>query len=334
MANWLQRQWTRFTFWHLLLLPLSWIFGVLVSARRLLYKSGCIKSYRLNVPVVVVGNINVGGTGKTPLVIWLAEQLKLAGYKPGIISRGYGRSLKQMMQVQASSRPDEVGDEPVLIARRADCPVFVGSDRVLAGHALLKAYPDCNIIISDDGLQHYRLQRDVEIVVFDGAKGFGNGALLPAGPLRESKARLKLADALVSNGQIKSYDDLSGQQCVEMQLQAAQFYNLADEQVRLDAATFANKKIAAVAGIGNPERFFEQLRRQGLEFESFSYSDHHAFQSEDFEKISADIVVMTEKDAVKCRAFAKPDFWVLPVSALISQDLLTIILSKLNLLRK
>lgn len=334
MANWLQNQWERYTFWHLILLPISWIFAFLSAARKLLYKSGYIKSYRLNVPVVVVGNINVGGTGKTPLVIWLAEQLKLAGYAPGVLSRGYGGSSKRVMQVLDSSRPDEVGDEPVLIARRSGCPVFVGSNRVSAGYALLNAYPNCNIIISDDGLQHYRLQRDVEIIVFDGAKGFGNGALLPAGPLRESQARLKLVDALVSNGQVENSGSLAGQEYSMMQLQAAQFYNLVDERLKLDADAFANKKTVAVAGIGNPERFFEELRRKGLDFESFRYSDHYAFRSEDFEKISADIILMTEKDAVKCKAFAKPNFWVLPVYAMMSPDLLPIILNKLNTLGK
>jgi tetraacyldisaccharide 4'-kinase len=334
MANWLQNQWERYTFWHLILLPISWIFAFLSSTRKLLYKLGYIKSYRLNVPVVVVGNINVGGTGKTPLVIWLAEQLKLAGYTPGVISRGYGGSSKRVMQVLDSSRPDEVGDEPVLIARRSGCPVFVGSNRVSAGYALLNAYPNCNIIISDDGLQHYRLQRDVEIIVFDGAKGFGNGALLPAGPLREPQARLKLVDALVSNGQVKNSGNLAGQEYSVMQLQATQFYNLVDECLKLDADAFANKKTVAVAGIGNPERFFEELRRKGLDFESFHYSDHYAFRSEDFEKISADIILMTEKDAVKCKAFAKPNFWVLPVYAMMSPDLLPIILNKLNTLGK
>lgn len=329
MANWFQKQWAGFTFWHVLLIPLSWVFGVITYLRRYLYKNHCLKSYRLSVPVVVVGNINIGGTGKTPLVIWLAEQLKLAGYKPGIISRGYGGDAQTVTQVLPASNPSIVGDEAVLIAIRTSCPVFVSPNRVEAGQVLLKAYPECNVIISDDGLQHYRMQRDVEIVVYDGVKGFGNGALLPAGPLRESKARLKTADAVVSNGK----DDNNKQNnlnSIEMQLEPADFYNLIDNQAKCNVLGFSQQKVLAIAGIGNPERFFEQLRRLGLEFESLAYADHYAFQAKDFENIDADIVVMTEKDAVKCRVFAQSNFWVLPVSAVIKNGLMPVMLNKLN----
>lgn len=333
MANWLQKQWAGFTLWHLLLLPFSWIFGAIVYVRKFFYKKAWLKSFRLSVPVVVVGNINVGGTGKTPLVIWLAEQLKLAGHQPGIISRGYGGDTEHIAQISVSSHPKHVGDEPVLIAMRTSCPVFVGADRVAAGEALLETYPDCTVIISDDGLQHYRLQRDIEVVVFDGAKGFGNGALLPAGPLRESKARLKTVDALVSNGKT-AFGSLAAQKPIEMLLESAAAYNLVNHQLKLDFSTLAHKKIIAIAGIGNPERFFEQLRLLGLDFESRAYSDHYVFQASDFEDIKADVILMTEKDAVKCNSFAMPNFWVLPVNAVIHHDLLMIILDKLNKLRK
>lgn len=333
MANWFQKQWLKFTFWHILLIPLSWVFGIITAVRRRLYKNGWLKSVRLSVPVVIIGNINVGGTGKTPLVIWLAEQLQLAGYKPGIISRGYGGNVKQVTEVTASSNPFEVGDEPVLIATRTSCcPVFVSANRVEAGLALLAAHPTCNIIISDDGLQHYRLQRDVEIVVYDSAKGFGNGALLPAGPLRESINRLKTVDAIVSNGSVVS-NELLLVQPIEMQLESTAFYNALDNRIKSDAQTFLHQKVLAIAGIGNPGRFFNQLRLSGLDFQSRAYSDHHAFNVKDFEGIEADIVVMTEKDAVKCRSFARSNFWVLPVNAVISNDLLVIILNKLNKLR-
>lgn len=329
MAHWFQKQWATFTFWHIILIPLSWFFGIIVFLRKYLYQHGWLKSYRLNVPVIVVGNINIGGTGKTPLVIWLAEQMKLAGYKPGIISRGYGGSAQQVTEVLSDSNAIEAGDEAVLIAARTNCPVFVSADRVSAGQLLLKIYPECNIIISDDGLQHYRMQRDVEIVVYDSVKGFGNGALLPAGPLRESKARLNTVDAIVSNG-ADSRESLKCFNPVAMQLVATDFYNLVDVQKKSSAHAFTQQKILAVAGIGNPQRFFDQLSDLGLQFESRAYADHYIFQAKDFEYTNADVVLMTEKDAVKCRAFAQANFWVLPVSAVVNDGLMSVVLNKLN----
>jgi tetraacyldisaccharide 4'-kinase len=308
-------------------MPLSWLFAVLSFLRRYLYKIHWLKSYRVAVPVIVVGNINVGGTGKTPLVIWLAEQLTLAGYKPGIISRGYGGSAKQVAQVLSSSDPAIVGDEAVLIATRTACPVFVSANRVAAAQNLLASFPECNVIISDDGLQHYRMQRDVEIVVYDAVKGFGNGALLPAGPLRESISRLKTVDAIVCNG--KS-DQSNVFESIEMQLESGPFYNLLAVDQKVDAQAFSEKKVVAIAGIGNPARFFESLKRLGVQFESRAYSDHYPFQAEDFGGIDADIIVMTEKDAVKCRAFAQSNYWVLPVNAVIKNGLMPAILSKIS----
>jgi tetraacyldisaccharide 4'-kinase len=308
-------------------MPLSWLFAVLSFLRRYLYKIHWLKSYRVAVPVIVVGNINVGGTGKTPLVIWLAEQLTLAGYKPGIISRGYGGSAKQVAQVLSSSDPAIVGDEAVLIATRTACPVFVSANRVAAAQNFLASFPECNVIISDDGLQHYRMQRDVEIVVYDAVKGFGNGALLPAGPLRESISRLKTVDAIVCNG--KS-DQSNVFESIEMQLESGPFYNLLAVDQKVDAQAFSEKKVVAIAGIGNPARFFESLKRLGVQFESRAYSDHYPFQAEDFGGIDADIIVMTEKDAVKCRAFAQSNYWVLPVNAVIKNGLMPAILSNIS----
>jgi tetraacyldisaccharide 4'-kinase len=329
MANWFQKQWAAFTLWHILLMPLSWLFGLVVFLRKYFYKHGWFKSYRLNVPVIVVGNINVGGTGKTPLVIWLTEQLKLVGYQPGIISRGYGGNVQQVVEVLPDSNPIEVGDEAVLIATRTNRPVFVSADRVSAGRNLLKTYPQCNIIISDDGLQHYRMQRDVEIVVYDSVKGFGNSALLPAGPLRESKSRLKTVDAIVSNG-ADTRESLRCFNPIAMQLVATDFYNLVDTQKKSSAQALMQKKIFAIAGIGNPKRFFDQLTDLGLQFESRAYADHYIFQAKDFQHINADVVLMTEKDAVKCRAFGQPNFWVLPVNAQVNSGLMSVVLNKLN----
>lgn len=329
MTNWLQQQWLSNSGWHWILLPFSWLFHGLVLVRKLIYRLGWFKSTRLPVPVIVVGNINVGGTGKTPLVIWLVAQLQLAGYKPGVISRGYGGKAKSPMQVTADSDPLEVGDEPVLIAKRSQRPVFVHAKRTLAGQALLKAHPDCNVIISDDGLQHYRLQRDVEIVVIDGAKGLGNGALLPAGPLREPKSRLNEVDALIINGKLNAPLKLNHVPVLEMRLEADFFYNLKTPGNICGPEAFAGQRVLAIAGIGNPQRFFQQLGQMGIEFASKAYPDHYVFQETDF-AASTDVVLMTEKDAVKCKAFAKPNFWVLPVKAVVKNDLMTIILNKVR----
>jgi len=329
MTDWFQKQWAGFTFWHIVLIPLSWFFGIVVCLRRCLYRRGWLKSTRLPVPVVVVGNINIGGTGKTPLVIWLAEHMKLAGYRPGIISRGYGGNARHVSEVFPDSDALVAGDEAVLIAARTHCPVFVSANRISAGQHLLNAYPQCNIIISDDGLQHYRMPRDVEIVVYDSVKGFGNGALLPAGPLRESQARLKTVDAVVRNG-TEHEKNLRGIASIEMQLVATGFYNLADNQIKSAAPEFFGRKIIAVAGIGNPQRFFDQLRDMGLQFESRAYADHYIFQVQDFAGVNADVILMTEKDAVKCKPFAAANFWVLPVTAQVDNGLMPIVLNKLN----
>jgi len=329
MTDWFQKQWAGFTFWHIVLIPLSWFFGMVVCLRRYLYRRGCLKNTRLPVPVVVIGNINIGGTGKTPLVIWLAEQMKLTGYRPGVISRGYGGNALQVSEVFPDSDALVAGDEAVLIAARTGCPVFVSADRISAGQHLLKAHPECNIIISDDGLQHYRMQRDVEIVVYDSVKGFGNGALLPAGPLRESQDRLKTVDAIVRNG-AEHGKSLHGVTSIGMQLVATDFYNLADQQIKSAAQAFFGRKVIAVAGIGNPQRFFDQLNDMGLQFESRAYADHYIFQAQDFADVNADVILMTEKDAVKCKPFATARFWVLPVSARVDSGLMPIVLNKLN----
>ena len=329
MTGWLQKQWLSYTPWHIFLLPISLVFFIISSLRKWLYHNGWLKSYRLAVPVLVVGNVNVGGSGKTPLVIWLAKQLQIAGYRPGIISRGYGGSGSEVLAVFSHSDPQQVGDEPLLLARRTGCPVFVGVDRTAAGQALLEAHTECNIIISDDGLQHYRLRRDVEIAVVDGIAGFGNGALLPAGPLRESVARLTHVDAVVVNGKCE-LGNIQALKPIEMRLQATNFYNLLDPNNVCSVANFAGKQVLAIAGIGNPQRFFQQLNTLGLQFESKAYADHYAFQAQDFADNVADIVVMTEKDAVKCAGFAKPEFWVLPVSADIQPELMAVVLNKLT----
>lgn len=329
MSEWLQKQWGKKGLWFVLLMPLSWLFAMLTTARRLFYRIGLLGTHRFDVPVIVVGNINVGGTGKTPFVIWLAESLRDAGYKPGIISRGYGGKARQVEHVSPESEAELVGDEPVLLAARTRCPVFVSPDRIAAGKALLAKFPQCNILISDDGLQHYRLQRDMEIVIYDAKKAFGNGALLPAGPLRESISRLRSVDFVVCNGEL-STAQICGVQVSQMQLESDSFYNLLSPQHQAGPSFFKDKKILAVAGIGNPQRFFDKLSSIGLAFEAKACPDHYQYQSADFSDVTADIILMTEKDAVKCKSFATFAFWVLPVSAAVQDGLLEAMLEHLK----
>jgi tetraacyldisaccharide 4'-kinase len=324
MSRWLQKQWYRIGLWHLLLIPLSWLFGLLAAIRRGLYRIRLLPSSSLSVPIVVVGNISVGGTGKTPLVIWLVEHLKQHGYRPGIISRGYGGNAGDVLPVHEGSDPAITGDEPVLLAKRSQCPVWVGRDRVRTAQALLETHPQCDIIVSDDGLQHYRLSRDFEIAVIDGNRGFGNGYLLPAGPLRESPQRLTTVDAVVVNGDGVYVDAYT------MQLKTGAFHNLQSPEKMASATDFSGRSICAVAGIGNPARFFQYLHDLGLQFEERIFADHHAFQAADLQSIAADVILMTEKDAVKCTAFAQPDWWYLPVTAAVDQGLIARILQRLR----
>lgn len=300
------------------LLPLSWIFILLSVIRRALYHYQFLKSHKLPAFVVVVGNLNVGGTGKTPFVIWLALQLKMAGYYPGIISRGFGGKMQG--EVLINSQALLLGDEPVLIKQRTQCPVFVGQNRVLAGLSLLEAYPQCNIIISDDGLQHTKLQRDFEIVVVDSQRQFGNHHCLPAGPLREPIKRLMSVDVAVVNGAHQPlHASLQGAFVMNFEMQL--LVNLVDHQTVLSASALMkvaqenHQIICAIAGIGNPQRFFNALTALGLIFESQVFADHYQYQAHDLSVLAKNIIVMTEKDAVKCQQFATPNIWYLPITA-------------------
>lgn len=320
MSHWLQQQWYRVSLWHLLLWPLSLVFRLLAWLRRRLYRIGVLASVRLPVPVLVVGNITVGGTGKTPLVLWLAEFLRSQGYRPGVISRGY-KSQGEVrgstpQSVSAATDPALVGDEPVLLAKRLRCPVWVGADRVAVARALLKARPDCNVLISDDGLQHYRLERDMELVVVDAARLFGNGCCLPAGPLREPVSRLRQVDALVLNGAATATLN-PGEYA--MQLVGATLHHVKEAGRVAALADFVGKTVHAIAGIGHPARFFGDLRRQGLEVVEHPFPDHHAYQPTDLQYTGT--IIMTEKDAVKCSAFAPPDSWYLAVDAKVDASL-------------
>jgi tetraacyldisaccharide 4'-kinase len=311
------------------LLPLSWLFGLLAALRRAAFRLGLKKVQRLPVPVIVVGNLTVGGSGKTPLVIALAQALIEHGWHPGVISRGYGANAQVPREVQAASSPSEVGDEPLLIRHALPaCPVFVGRDRPQAGRALLAAHPQTTVLISDDGLQHYALARDFEIAVFD-ARGAGNGRLLPAGPLREPLSRAGSLDAVVFNGEVSAP---VGRKSWRMQLQPRSFYRLDDPAQRRLAGDFAQEapSVAAVAGIGDPNRFFATLRSLGLSIQEHPFPDHHPYTAADLAAITAPLIVMTEKDAIKCTALRDARVWVLPVAAQLEPGLIAALLEKIR----
>lgn len=367
LERFLGREWQRRGWFACLLWPLSVLLRLLTWLRRRSYERGWLASTRLPVPVVVVGNIFVGGTGKTPLTIWLVQALQAAGWTPGVISRGHGAAKEHgrakdhgtndqgaangrdtsnignaVLEVVPDSDPALVGDEPLLIARRAACPVFVGRNRSEAGKALLMAHPSVNILISDDGLQHYALQRDVELMLFD-SRGAGNGWLLPAGPLRESVRRR--ADFVVFNGPdappaaAPMWNMAPG--LFQMLLRGDLAESLVDPAIQRPLAQFAGRGLAA-AGIGHPQRFFSMLRELQLEFDELPLPDHYAWQHNPFgadananAKVSPpapDWILITEKDAVKCRQHPelKHDhrIWVVPVSAHIDAALAQHIVEK------
>ena len=290
-----------------LLWPASLAFLAVVVVRRFLYRIKILPSKHPGIPVIVVGNLTVGGSGKTPLVLWVAQLLRAQRWKPGIVSRGYGGAMDGPHAATIASDPAAVGDEPMLLARRSGCPVWVAQDRVAACRALRAEHPDCDVILSDDGLQHYALARDLEICVVD-ERGFGNGLLLPAGPLREPRARLRSVDAVVTHGAA----NLEGH---AMRLEGENFIRLNDAHDVRAAKSFAGQKVHAIAGIGDPQRFFRQLAGFGLQVVPHPFPDHHAFRAGDLAFGDDAPVVMTEKDAVKCKRFAGVQHWVFPVRA-------------------
>lgn len=314
LADRLQQLWYHDAITGTWLSPLSFLFSDVVRLRAFLYRIGALKSQHLPVPVIIVGNITVGGTGKTPLLIWLAERLKQEGFKPGVISRGYGGKAPHWPQpVTADSDAGLVGDEALLIAQRTGCPMAVAPRRAEAARWLLDN-ADCDVILSDDGLQHYALQRDIEIAVIDGQRRFGNGFCLPAGPLREPISRLQSVDFVVVNGGEAADNEFA------MTLTGSIAVNLrGGEQKPL--ADFVGLDCHAVAGIGNPERFFKHLAAAGLNCKPYPFPDHHGFQASDLDFADGKPVLMTEKDAVKCAAFAGEQYWFVPVSAVVPEQL-------------
>lgn len=344
----------------MMLTPLALCFGIVTSLRRCLYRCGLMRSVRLPVPVVVVGNILVGGVGKTPLTLHLIDELRRAGRRPGVVARGYGANIAGVRLVDESCGAAEVGDEPLLIARRSGVPVAVGRDRVTAAQAVLAAHPDVDVLLSDDGLQHYRLARDIEIVVCD-ARGLMNGWLLPAGPLREPARRLRTVDAVVYNGiapPSPSADSFAQPSdgvrlgavllatpdavlpaptlrvpSFQMRLVADNCYRLNAPELIASPARFVGQTVHALAGIGDPQRFFAQLEALGIRAVPHPFPDHHAYAPSDLPS-DGQPVLTTEKDAVKLAALPLPpdaDIWVLPVHCQLDPDTLTAcILEKLR----
>ncbi len=292
---------------NVMLRSLSWLFKRLSGTRRWLYQSKILRSHQVKVPVIIVGNITAGGGGKTPMVIWLVNHLKSKGLRPGIISRGHGGKRKvEPMFVTPQANPVATGDEPLLMAQSTQVPVMVGKDRVKAAKQLIAQY-NVNVIISDDGMQHYALKRDAEIIMIDAQWQTGNNRFIPAGPLREPLDRMKAADLIVYKGQMN--DHLHYVMTVES------IYKLNNPSIQRELSGLRNQKIHAMAGIANPDSFFKLLSKLGLAVIKHPLPDHHQYNESDFNHVGEDLILMTEKDAVKCAQFTDKDIWVVKVSA-------------------
>ncbi|MEO8753504.1 MAG: tetraacyldisaccharide 4'-kinase [Casimicrobiaceae bacterium] len=310
--------------------PLSLVFGIVVAGRRWLFGVGLLSSTKLAVPVVVVGNITVGGAGKTPLVLALADALAARGFRPAIVSRGYGGTARTAQAVTRTDDPAVVGDEPLIYAA-AGHTVWIGADRVAAGQGVLAAFPACDVLLSDDGLQHYRLARTVEIVVVDAARGFGNGQLLPAGPLREPVTRLTEVDAVVClvGRDMPRAVSVDGRETT-MTYESLPWRNVRDAARVADPGAWRGREVHAVAGIGHPQRFFDLVRALGIDATEHAFADHHAFAAADLAFPGAAAILMTQKDAVKCTAFADDRCWYLPVSATLDPALVALVENKIR----
>ncbi len=307
-----------------LLLPLSGLYWTATGVRHACYRLGWLPVHRYRFPVIVVGNLTVGGSGKTPLVVALVNRLRREGHRPGVVSRGYGGRARSWPQhVTANSDPSVVGDEPVLIARHTDCPVVVDPDRCRAVERVLGAF-DCDVVVSDDGLQNYRLGRSIEIIVIDGSNRFGNGFYLPAGPLRESSRRVREVDMVVCNGGVPERHE--HRMCLQME----SLTRVSDFSTRARIEELVNGKAHAVAGIGHPEHFFNDLQRVGLAVYTHTFPDHYRYSPADFDFGDDLPIIMTEKDAVKCKQFADSRMWFIPVTANLEEIFYQHILAKLQ----
>lgn len=312
---------------YLVLAPFSLLFCIASALRRLLYRKGWLAKTRLPVPVIVVGNIVVGGTGKTPLVMWLVERLREAGFSPGIVTRGYrGNSSEWPREVTMDSDPTQVGDEAVLLALRCGCPVYAAPKRARAAQRLLESNK-VDVLICDDGLQHYALERDIELAVMDTSRLYGNGLCLPAGPLRERRSRLHSVDRVVCHGDRAGEGD-------RMRLRPNQVMELATPDSTHPISHFVGQRVHAVAGIGNPARFFRQLRGAGLDVIEHPFPDHHPFVASDLEFDDNLPILLTEKDAVKLGGIIRPGIWVVTARIEVNKEITDFLVQRLNELGK
>lgn len=337
--------WQTINIVSILLSPLSLIVCFLIYIRRWMYHFGLLRSYKASIPIIVVGNIYIGGNGKTPFVIWLVNQLKSAGYKPGIVSRGYGAvnddSLNMPFPRQVSLQQNHqlFSDEPLLIFQNTDCPVFIDPIRTRAVKKLEQT-TDCDIIVSDDGLQHYAMQRDIEINISDARRLYGNGLCLPAGPLREGRQRLSSVDYHVFNiSQFKSFNKADFDNEYEFFMDYAlntlvPIFASQSDTIKLE--NFHGKTVHAVAGIGEPDNFFRLLKNYGLTIIEHPFADHYQYQADDLIFTESYPIIMTEKDAVKCQSLAlnenKNEYWFLPIQARLDDGLIDSIINKLNII--
>ena len=299
-----------------LLKPLSWLFGVVVTGRRYLYQMGVIPTYHSKLPVIVVGNITVGGTGKTPCVISLVKALCSYHMKPAVITRGYGgsKTLTDPTRVRSDHLAADVGDEALLLANALSVPVIACKHRKRALQ-FIEQTTKCNVVISDDGLQHYQMGRTLEIALVDETRQFGNGFLLPAGPLREYPSRLKSVDYILNHTASPKGD-------VDVTLKKIQWVNVEDPSIYLPLDYFAGQKAHAIAAIGHPQRFFKVLRELGIEITEHAFKDHYRFIPHDLNFKDSLPLLMTEKDAIKCSAIARENWWYLQVEMVITDQIL------------
>ena len=309
----IEKVWYSKNIFSLLLSPLSLIYISIIYLRYTLYQLGLISITKINVPTIVIGNIVAGGTGNTPLVIWLAKYFKDKGFLPGIVSRGYGGTyLSNIELVKPTSNPLLVGDEPVIIARNTNCPVVVAKKRAKGAKELVEKY-NCNIILCDDGMQHYSLARDIEIAVIDGQRRFGNNYCFPAGPLREPKSRIFKADLIVSKYNARTCEH-------KMDYIYHQLVSLNELSKTIPISDLYGMTVHAIAGINNPDHFFSYLRSHKLELIIHKFPDHYSYTEDDVKFDDNFPVVMTEKDAVKCLNYSSDKHWYIPISAELSKS--------------
>jgi len=317
LAVWFRQQWKKKAVIYYSLRPISWLFKIIIKIRCYLYRLRWFRSYQAIVPVIVVGNLTVGGTGKTPLVIALANYLIAHGQRPGIVSRGYGSQIKYYPhQVQTQDSSVQVGDEPCLLFKQLNCPIVIDPNRARATAWLLSQH-DCDIIISDDGLQHRALMRDIEIVVIDGVEKFGNQALLPAGPMREPIANLSNADLIVvknGQGRVQGY---------KMVLQPTELYQIHDHQIKKPLTDLKDRTVHLVTGIGEPNQLITSIAPFCKELIPHVFADHHLFNIKDFTDLTDAFIVMTEKDAIKCQALPLSNIWVIKANIQLPKSFFT-----------